>query len=537
MEPSRKSQLVIHPLLIAVYPSLFLYAPNAGQLQLSSLVLPLLLSVTAAAALLVIVAIASRSWTRSGVLVSLTLLLFFHYGHARGMPGPKWIRLLNIEWVTLLNIEWITIFVCACAFTFFSRARLARLTSGLNLFAGILVAISAFQIGTSIMRTEPQIRESFNAADLAASAIEDPPIQGGPDIYLILLDSYARDDVLSMYYDHDNSEFTDYLKAKGFYVADRATANYNQTGRALSACLNLGYLDELAERVGLDIYDHGPTIESIKHSFVGDFLGARGYTSVAFETGNPNIDMESVDVYLGSGLGRDYDPFHNALLNTTPIPDLRALNNGYDLFDARRNRVLYVLNQIGHVQALNQSPLFVFAYIEVPHPPFVFGPNGEPHQRGNRYSLVDGNWLVKPGGMERSEYIRRYRDQLIFTNMKVREAVDTILANAKTPPVILIFGDHGPRLELNWDDVNESNHHESMSVLNALYLPGVDHDHLRPGLSPVNTFRIVFSEYFGQQYRLLPDRSYYSMAWKPYRFYDVTEDVLAGKPGKSVTPK
>lgn len=242
--------------------------------------------------------------------------------------------------------------------------------------------------------------------------------------------------------------------------------------------------------------------------------------------------METADIYLKSG--QELDPFHNALLNTTPIPDLQALFDRSDLFDLRRNRLLYVLDQVGRVQALNQSPLFVYAYLEAPHPPFVFGPNGEPTQKGNRYRHLDGNWLIKPGGMARSEYIRRYRNQLIFINTKVREAINTIIANAKSPPVILIFGDHGPRSELNWEDVNSTNHHESMSILNSFYLPGADKALLHPNLSPVNTFRIVFNSYFGQHYELLPDRSYYSTARQPFRFYDVTADVLAGNPRESI---
>ena len=166
-------------------------------------------------------------------------------------------------------------------------------------------------------------------------------------------------------------------------------------------------------------------------------------------------------------------------------------------------------------------------------------------KKGENLRLLAGYYMLNPREWRkiyewnRSEirYGNRIypgQELLIFINKKVRETIDTILANAKSPPVIIIFGDHGPRSELNWEDVDRTNHHESMSVLNALYLPGVDNDLLRPGLSPVNTFRIVFNEYFGQQYELLPDRSYYSMERKPYRFYDVTAEVRAGKPGMSV---
>jgi hypothetical protein len=64
---------------------------------------------------------------------------------------------------------------------------------------------------------------------------------------------------------------------------------------------------------------------------------------------------------------------------------------------------------------------------------------------------------------------------------------------------------------------------ESISILNAYYLPGVDSSQLYDSISPVNTFRLIFNTYFGEDYELLDDRTYYSPYWQPYDFYDVTE--------------
>jgi hypothetical protein len=99
-------------------------------------------------------------------------------------------------------------------------------------------------------------------------------------------------------------------------------------------------------------------------------------------------------------------------------------------------------------------------------------------------------------------------NQTKYLNKKLLDAIDTILAESKTPPIIILQGDHGP-----WLQPKE----EHMWILNAYYLP--DHmEKLYPTISPVNTFRLVFDAYFGGKYDMLKDVSYFSPVPKLYEF-------------------
>jgi hypothetical protein len=42
----------------------------------------------------------------------------------------------------------------------------------------------------------------------------------------------------------------------------------------------------------------------------------------------------------------------------------------------------------------------------------------------------------------------------------------------------------------------------------AYYLPGSGKSKLYPSMTPVNSFRLIFDEYFGANYPLLQDKTY-----------------------------
>ena len=115
-----------------------------------------------------------------------------------------------------------------------------------------------------------------------------------------------------------------------------------------------------------------------------------------------------------------------------------------------------------------------------------------------------------------------YAAQVAYVNDAVIQLVDRLQRDSSTPPVIILQGDHGPGSQLDWDSPAATNMWERMSILNAYDIPGLPSESIDPGLSPVNTFRLVLNHLFGYSLERLPDRSYFS-SWKdPYRFLPVT---------------
>jgi len=63
--------------------------------------------------------------------------------------------------------------------------------------------------------------------------------------YYVVLDTFARQDVLKSVLNYDNSAFLTALKARGFYIPDCAFSNYDGTDLMLSSVLNYDILQSL----------------------------------------------------------------------------------------------------------------------------------------------------------------------------------------------------------------------------------------------------------------------------------------------------
>jgi hypothetical protein len=214
--------------------------------------------------------------------------------------------------------------------------------------------------------------------------------------------------------------------------------------------------------------------------------------------------------------------FEHELINTTFI---RALLRYLPYqFDFHRARVSYTLNHLVDLSKL-KTPSFIFAHLIIPHPPFVFGQHGEPLNPKGGFYFSDGSHFMKIMRATKDEYVESYRKQVMFINSKIETTLDCMLSKSTRPTIIILQSDHGPGSMLDWENPDNTYFKERLSILNAYYFPDNDYIHLYNGISPVNTFRIILNHYFGANYELLEDKSYFSTWSQPYNFIDVTEKV------------
>ena len=509
--PERWGRLPLHPLLLAVYPCLAILSANWGKIDPMDAVRAVAASVLLSAGLALLGRVICGDWRTAAVLTSWFLLLFFTYGHVYHMAGNLEVlgetvgrhRYIAPLWLALLAGGWFLIF----------RARPAspRLTGILNTTAVVAVALplAAIAIGSFGGAAETAGQTAEHPAPAAAVVGTDR--EDLPDIYYVILDMYTRQDVLAVELGYDNSAFLEGLRDRGFTVVDCARSNYPGTIPSLAASLNRDYLPAVAPSLvdGADaVTDLSPLVLDNR---VRAGLEALGYTTVALETGYSPTDWTDAtgyrsrnqDLALRLGLLGGVNPLESMLLRGsagTVLYDLRrSLPAAWlPLLDApyvdHRNRLLYELAQLEEVASL-PGPKFVFVHLLAPHDPFVFGPDGEQLIRNTPFTLNSDVEYV-----EWSSYAQGYSDQVTYLNKRILGAVDRILSESTRPPIVILQGDHGiPRLLVPW---------HRLAILEALYLPGVPQASLSRAMTPVNTFRLIAREYFGEDIELLENRSY-----------------------------
>jgi len=246
-------------------------------------------------------------------------------------------------------------------------------------------------------------------------------------------------------------------------------------------------------------------------------LRRHGYTIASFVSGYTGTDLANADVHFGPRWA--LSEFQNVLISTTALPLVldRVLKKSQ--FDLHRERILYAFEHLPDAARL-KHPVFVFCHVLSPHPPFVFGAQGEKTEPQSYFTMTEGgSFQTVDRAKVRREYVEKYRAQLQFISAKAKTAIERILAASPQPPVIIVQGDHGPGSVLNWDDPEPEDLAERFAILNAYHIPKTVKSSV-DSLSPVNSFRLLFDQLFATDYGRLTDKSWFSTIAKPWRFYD-----------------
>ncbi|HUG33792.1 MAG TPA: hypothetical protein VMJ90_03400 [Anaerolineales bacterium] len=485
-----------YPILFSAYPVLALMAFNVGQIKLEAGGRALVVCLAFAAALFLLLRLILRDWRRAAFLSALWMALFFSYGHVhitltKELKGVEFERWLLIGWgmLAVLAVWW-------------ALKKSPASPLALNVIALGLAITSLWQISSEVRRGGVH----YVAAENAPVQEDLTRPENPPDVYYFILDSYGREDLLWRAYRYDNSAFIDGLQARGFYVAECSQSNYVRTELSVGSSLNMTYLQDLDPAFTPESIKRRILWDSLKHSAVRYNFETLSYKTVAFATGFAWSDLDDTDMFFTPPpFSAGMTEFETLFLKTTfarHAQDLGWVDADAIMGQNFRDRTLLVFDQVDDIARMPEA---TYAYIHVisPHPPFVFGPNGEP--------TYPPDFWNEDREYPADSYAEGYQNQLTFLNKKVLEAVDAILAESDTPPIIILQGDHGP-----WHQTRD----KRMWILNAYYLPG-HQDKLFSKISPINTFRYIFNAYFGGNYDMLPNVSYFSPVPKLYEFSEI----------------
>jgi hypothetical protein len=501
-----------HPFLFSIYSVVALFVSNAAQMDLADVARPLLLSLGAAVLAFAVLWLLLRNGRKAALITSLGISLFFTYGHIYFLAKASPVLAPVLGRQSILVVLWLVLFVAGTAWILRAQRmqRLDLINRFLSVMALVALVMPLGNYGFYLMRSSSHASE-VEKIDPVKIALQKPQGQPLPDIYYIILDMYARDDVMSIEIQWDNKPFLSSLEQMGFQVARCSQSNYTQTELSLSSSLNMNYLPAIDSHYVSGYMDRSGLPPLIKDSVVRRSLTALGYKTVAFQTEYPFINLTDADLYLAPAtnslgyLQNDLgaSPFEAMLLKTTAglaltsfaSPDQKSISSLADSpFKQHIAREEFLLDKLPNLTDYS-SPKFVYAHILIPHGPMVFGPDGPLDPK--EFIPVEENNQLKD-----QDFIVAYRKQVEYINNRMLPILRTIIERSKTPPIIIVQGDHGPWVQ--------------PEILNAYYLPNNGGRGLYPKITPVNSFRLIFNNYFGTNYPLLPDQSFSSNDYNPF---------------------
>lgn len=502
----RVTKLPLYVILLAVYSPLSLLASNFREIEPKHFVRPALFSILLSIGIFYLIGLflfivkqdqtqesknlaGGQLWKdKVGLLTIIFIFIFLNYGRA-------FIFLRNqFSWSASLgnNIHLILIPLSILLF-WFSNKIIQKQTkfdsTPILLFCITLLVLPSYNIGKILV----QEQKSFEPTELKISESElQQPL---PDIYHIVLDAYSREDYLSML-GYDNSDFLNFLRDQGFYVADCSRSNYSRTALSLTSTLNADYLWQVFPEKNAWDRDDAAVYAALSNNLAHNVFHELGYQFITTVNGYPwSEHTQYADVVVmpeEKGLLTPYIlPFEKLFIENSALRillDFGSLNefkDGYLLNGLRYEQMTNALEYLKGIPSM-PGPKYVYYHLTVPHSPYIYSP--------------DGSIAPDLRGME--GYLRT----VDYINNQIKPIISTIIKESATPPIIVIHGDHG-----YMDDQQFR-----FLILYALYLPGVQVE-LYPEISPVNTYRLIFTEYFGANLSLLRDESIQADIGGPFR--------------------
>jgi len=507
-----------HPLLAAIAPVLLLLSANAQYVSPGTALRPIaiLMAVTACAWLLTgllfrslpksatVTTVAVAAVTLTGPVISMLPRRALIERPVEILPQQLGGTLLIVLWVILLYLSLRT-----------SKAE--RTTAPLNAILACLVAVPLLNIGYHSLTTPRPVAAK-------ARTVENIAPVHHPDIFYILPDAYARADILQDLYGFDNGAFLTGLTNMGFRVCEESRSNYCQTGLSAASTFNMDYLDEPDEATGVGASGYrDEVLQLLRDSGLLAKLRGAGYEIISYNSGYRGTALPAADRFVTlTGSGSEFERVFWSLvaLPFRGLPFLQYIPS-LDPYIDHATRITGTLDSLPN-QREGDSPVFVFAHVICPHPPFVFGANGERVRPEYSFRYGDADMII-PEHISREDYVKGYVAQVRFLNQRLLQTVRSIQDASSDPCIIVVQSDHGARSQLVWENPSADSMKEAFAILNAYYVPDEVEAKLYEGITPVNTFRLILNYCLGIDLPLLEDRSYFSKWSTPYDFIDVTE--------------
>ena len=203
-----RKRIPIHPIILSVYPVLMVIAYNLSEFLLSEGLRPLVFAFVGGLILWLFIQVLVKDWSKSGIISSMALMFFYSYGHIYYLLKQNNIGDFVVARHRYLLPIMVGLLTYGVIWVLKKLQNSQQITEMLNRIAVILLIFPTFQIASYefnavIDKQRNQILVDFDPD----SEVQTSEYYPKPDVYLIVLDAYTRQDTLQTQYGFDNSFF------------------------------------------------------------------------------------------------------------------------------------------------------------------------------------------------------------------------------------------------------------------------------------------------------------------------------------------
>ena len=449
--------LIIFPFLLAFFPSWILILKNYDELIFQDILISLAI-VSVSIIIWIVIRKIIKNSNKAALITGVGVVFFFYFGYVQDALKGILVSNIPVNKTSILVPISIIIFIILTIYFIKSKNNFEPIIKIANVVSITLILVVCVQFIIP-----------------GASAEK-------PNVYHIILDEYTDNEILTKKFGYNNEKFLEFLNNNGFYMHDKLFSTFGGTVKELNVILNMEYPKKL--RWMSEDY------ESLNNNKVMSIFSNQNYSIIETNSMMRWKNFSDVDTKLCYDTNFINSEFLDQVLGKSII---RYFLEKYQQ-DTRRDTVRCTFDVLNEITLKTDGPKYVFSHVYVPHPPFLFGPNGE--------NVIPDRREIS--GLQSWENPQGYINQLIYATNEITVVIKNIVKNDPNA-IIIVQGDTGTLTGADISKKTMKEIYQAHSILYAVRIPDVeDSDYM----IPVNTYRIIFNNYFNMNYDYLEYHSY-----------------------------
>ena len=449
--------LIIFPFLLAFFPSWILILKNYDELIFQDILISLAI-VSVSIIIWIVIRKIIKNGNKAALITGVGVVFFFYFGYVQDALKGILVSNIPVNKTSILVPISIIIFIILTVYFIKSKNNFESIIKIANVVSITLILVVCVQFIIP-----------------GASAEK-------PNVYHIILDEYTDNEILTKKFGYNNEKFLEFLNNNGFYMHDKLFSTFGSTVKELNVILNMEY----PKKLGWVSEDY----ESLNNNKVMSIFSNQDYSVIETNSMMRWKNFSDVDTKLCYDTNFINSEFLDQVLGKSII---RYFLEKYQQ-DTRRDTVRCTFDVLNEITLKTDGPKYVFSHVYVPHPPFLFGPNGE--------NVIPDRREIS--GLQSWENPQGYVNQLIYATNEITVVIKNIVKNDPNA-IIIVQGDTGTLTGTDISKKTMKEIYQAHSILYAVRIPDVeDSDYM----IPVNTYRIIFNNYFNMNYDYLEYHSY-----------------------------